>query len=108
MKWLRPAGLTSVFLPGNMSLRSWQGIRLANQQLRRTANDRPFITSHKPSFWYSYGTPLFNVFLWSSTTTLGLHLLWHNLNYAEIRKDREGEIKELQARIKSLQENHTK
>jgi hypothetical protein len=91
-----------------MLLRSWHRIRPHNHQLLRTANDRPFITSHKPSFWYSYGTPLFNVFLWSSTTTLGLHLLWHNLNYAEIRNDREAEIKELQARIKTLQENQAK
>ncbi|KAI9279958.1 hypothetical protein BC943DRAFT_331463 [Umbelopsis sp. AD052] len=91
-----------------MSLRSWRSFRPHTHGLLRIANDQPFITSHKPTFWYSYGTPLFNVFLWSSTTTLGLHLLWHNLNYAEIRKDREAEIKELQARIKTLQENQAK
>jgi hypothetical protein len=66
---------------------------------------RFYATSRKPSFWYSYGTPLFNLLLWSSTTTLAFHLLWHKLDYAEFKKGREDEIKDLEHRIKNIQES---
>lgn len=87
----------------NMLLRSSQVIRHNSNKLLHHPGRRLYATSQRPSFWYSYGTPLFNVFLWSSTTTLALHLLWHKLNYADFKKHQENEIKDLEMRIKTLQ-----
>ncbi|RUS23844.1 hypothetical protein BC938DRAFT_474526 [Jimgerdemannia flammicorona] len=68
---------------------------LQTHVLRRLAR-RPYSTA-------AYGTPLFNCTAIASTTTLGLHLLWYNLDYAEYREDMEGTVKELEGRIKELE-----
>ncbi|KAG2186088.1 hypothetical protein INT43_002526 [Umbelopsis isabellina] len=79
--------------------------KVTSPRLYSASGQRFYATSRKPSFWYSYGTPLFNLLLWSSTTTLAFHLLWHKLDYAEFKKAREDEIKDLEHRIKAIQDS---
>ncbi|KAG9292246.1 hypothetical protein G9A89_023966 [Geosiphon pyriformis] len=57
----------------------------------------PFSSNQKRlTFWQTFGTPITNFFLWSSSTYVALHFLWYKLDYKEYVEQKESELLRLE------------
>ncbi|KAJ1654339.1 hypothetical protein IWQ61_005712 [Dispira simplex] len=82
----------------SLRFRTQQGL---SRPCRYTTDNRPLIKP--PTFWQCYGTPILNMFLYSSAVAYSYHVLFQFLLNHEIKEEKAEELARLRATLDELQ-----